>query len=122
MFNNLFIDWSSDVIIVEGAFDAIRVGSNAIPILGSTLREDSELFKKIVLNDASVFIALDPDAEKKSLEIIYKLLTYDVELYKIEVGPYTDVGEMPREVFIKRKRDAKRMNIDEYIIHQANNI
>jgi DNA primase len=122
VFNDLFIDWTSDIVLVEGVFDALRVGTNAVPLLGSTLREESKLFQKIVRNDTAVYLALDPDAEKKSLEIIKKFLTYDVELYKIQVYPYSDVGEMTKEQFIDLKNKAKRMNIDEYMISRTHNI
>ena len=46
IFNDLNIDWENDVILVEGAFDAMKC--NAIPLLGSTLREKSRLFKRFV--------------------------------------------------------------------------
>ena len=45
IFNELYIDWDSDIILVEGAFDAIKAGPNSIPLLGSTLREESSLFQ-----------------------------------------------------------------------------
>ena len=67
-------------------------------------------------------MALDPDAEKKSLEIIKKLLTYDVELYMIEISPYSDVGEMTGEQFIERKQKAKRMDFDEYMISRTHSV
>ena len=117
VFNDLFIDWTSDITLVEGVFDAIVAGSNSIPLLGSTLRMDSRLFQKIVKNDASVYIALDPDAEKKSLQIIKNLLTYDIELYKVNIYPYKDVGEMPRPEFEERKKKAVRMNFDNLLQH-----
>ena len=44
---NLYLDWDKDITIVEGVFDAIVAG-NAIPLLGSTLRENSYIFQKIV--------------------------------------------------------------------------
>ena len=66
VFNELYVDWKNDVVVVEGVFDAIIAG-NAVPILGSTLNESSSLFEKICEEDSPVYIALDPDAEKKSL-------------------------------------------------------
>ena len=117
VFNDLFIDWTSSITLVEGTFDAIVAGSNSIPLLGSTLRVDSQLFEKIVKNDASVYIALDPDAEKKSLEIIKNFLTYDVELYKVDIYPHKDVGDMSRAEFQERKKNAVRMNFDKLLQH-----
>ena len=101
--------------MVEGVFDAIRAG-NAVPILGSTLRSDSRLLRKIVFNDTPVYMALDPDAADKERRIIETLLRYDVELYKIDVAGYEDVAEMPREVFSQRKKNAAFIDRDNYLL------
>ena len=68
IFNELYIDWSSDLSIVEGVFDAIVAG-NAVPLLGSTIRENSLLFQKIVEKDAAVFLALDDDGAKNESSV-----------------------------------------------------
>ena len=73
IFNELYLDFDEDMVLVEGAFDAIKAGDNAVPILGSTLREHSKLFQEIVKNDTPIYIALDPDVDRKTLQII-KLL------------------------------------------------
>lgn len=114
IFNELYVDWSTDLTIVEGVFDAIIAG-NSVPILGSTLPEKHKLFEKIVENDTPVFIALDPDAEKKSLDLIQKLIQYDVEVHKVDIEPYNDVAEMSKEEFRKRKSEAKLMDVNGYL-------
>lgn len=106
VFNDLMVDWQSDITIVEGAFDAIKAGTNAIPLLGSQLNENSKLFQKIVKYNPKVYLALDPDAEKKSARMIKKMLTYGVDLYKVEITPYSDVGEMSKDEFQRRKAEA----------------
>jgi len=115
VFNDLFVDWTADLILVEGVFDAIVAG-NAVPILGSTLRPSSDLLRKIVFNDTPVYIALDPDARKKENKIIQMLLRYDIELYKIDVSGYEDVGSMPKEVFQQRKINASFIDADNYLL------
>lgn len=122
VFNHLYVDWDSDVVIVEGVFDAFVAGSNSIPILGSTLKENSKLFQEIVAHDSAVYVALDPDAEKKAMRLISQLLEYGVELYKIDISPYGDVGEMFREDFEKRKREAIEMDQSNYLLYCAKNI
>ena len=114
VFNELFVDWKSDLTLVEGAFDAIKAG-NAIPILGSTLREDSKLFQEIVKHDTPIYVALDPDVEKKAMYLIRSLMSYDVELYKIDVTGYKDVGEMSTLEFSRRKKRATLMTQDSFI-------
>ena len=115
IFNELFVDWSADLTIVEGAFDAIVAG-NAVPILGSTLRKDSRLLRKIVLNDTPIYLALDPDAIEKERRLIQMLLTYDIELYKINILGYEDVGAMSKEDFVKRKKEASFIDGDNYLL------
>jgi len=115
VFNDLFTNWNDDLTIVEGVFDAIVAG-NAVPILGSTLRNDSELLRNIVKNDTPCYIALDPDAFKKERKLIDMLLRYDVELYKIDVAGYEDVGSMSKEEFQKRKSNAAFIDRDNYLL------
>ena len=116
VFNELYVDWDEDVVLVEGVFDAIIAGPNAIPILGSTLRENSRLFQQIVLNDSPVYLALDNDAEKKRNWIIKSFLRYDIELYLIDTSGCEDVGSMTREEFRKRKEIAIPADLDEILI------
>jgi len=115
VFNELFINWNEDLVLVEGVFDAIVCG-NAVPILGSTLRSGSDLLRKIVQNDTPVFIALDPDAAKKERRIIEMLLRYDIELYKIDVAGHEDVGSMSRAAFQERKNNASFVDRDNYLL------
>ena len=114
-FNELYIDWNSDLVMVEGVFDAVVAG-NAVPILGSTLRKGSKLLREIVRNDTPIYIALDPDAIKKERKIIKTLLQYDVELYKVDVSGFEDVGSMPKDVFNKRKQHATLIDSENYLL------
>ena len=115
VFNELFIDWNEDLVLVEGVFDALVAG-NAVPILGSTLRKGSKLLREIVRNDTPIYVALDPDAAKKERRVIKTLLEYDVELYKIDVDGYEDVGSMPKHVFEQRKKNATFIDGDNYLL------
>jgi hypothetical protein len=115
VFNELFINWNEDLTIVEGVFDAVVVG-NAAPILGSTIQSDSRLIRNIVYNDTPVYVALDPDAAAKERKIIKRLLKYDIELYKIDVSGYEDVGSMPKSVFEERKQKASFIDGDNYLL------
>ena len=122
IFNELMIDWDEDVILCEGVFDALKI-ENSIPILGSTLREDSKLFAQIVKNDSAIYLALDPDAEKKIGLLIESLLSYGIEIYKVEINPYKDVGEMSKEEFLRRKGKATLIkNTDSLLLQKIMSI
>ena len=116
IFNDLFVDWSSDIVLVEGIFDAIVAGRNAVPILGSTLNQNSILLRKIVKKDAGVYVALDPDAKKKELEIIKILLDFDIEVWKVDITGHDDVGSMNRGEFHKCLENATLITPDNYLL------
>lgn len=114
VFNHLFVDWTDGVVLVEGVFDAI-VAQNAVPLLGSSLEADSKLFRTIIEHDSPVYIALDHDAERKASKLIETMLSYDIELFKIDTSGYGDVGDMSRHVFSDRKRSAQRIDTNNFL-------
>ena len=118
VFNELYIDWDEDLVLTEGVFDAIVAGKNSVPILGSSLKEQSRLFKKIIENDTPVYVALDPDAEEKASSLVQNLIKYGAEVYKIQVSPYNDVGEMPKKEFLKRKEAAKPVSSEDAFLQK----
>jgi DNA primase len=117
IFNELYVNWDEDLIIVEGVFDAIKAG-NAIPLLGSTLRESSTLFQTIVKSGNRVFMALDEDASKKARSISRLLLKYGVEVYEIDTSGVEDVGEMTKDEFKSRKENASFVEKDNYLLQR----
>jgi hypothetical protein len=75
----------SIITIVEGIFDAF-VATNAIPLLGSTLRENSYILNRISAKCDKVYIALDDDAFLKEEKICRLLREYDVEPLKVDIS------------------------------------
>lgn len=121
IFNHLYLDFDNDLVIVEGVFDAIVAGPNAVPLLGSTLRVGSKLFQEIVNNDTPVYLALDTDAEKKIKHLIKNFKEYDIEIHQIDISPYDDVGEMSKEEFLKRKNNAEVIDTEDYLLQEILN-
>jgi len=122
IFNELFLDFATDLVIVEGVFDAMKAGLNSVPLLGSTLSIKSKLLKQIVKYDTPIYLALDSDAERKSIDIIKELLKYGLEIYKVNTGGYADVGEMSKEVFQKRKQEALLINSSNFLSYQLSRV
>jgi DNA primase len=121
IFNELYVDWDSDLTLTEGVFDAIVAG-NAIPILGSTLPQTSRLFQEVAKHDTPIYIALDPDAEKKAKYLIRDMLEYGIELYKVDVRGFQDVGSMTKAEFKERKAAATLMTADSLFKYQLQGI
>jgi len=115
IFNELNVDWKERVCLVEGIFDAVKAGTNSIPLLGSTLNERSKLFQKITENDTIVYLALDPDADKKSMEMIKAFLSHGIEVHTVDISGYEDVGSMSKEIFARRFKKAREITSDVYL-------
>ena len=122
IFNHPYVDFDEDVVLVEGVFDAIKAGDNSVPLLGSTMSENSHLFHEIVKNDTPIYLALDPDAPKKTDKLINLLLKYDIETYLVNVDPFSDVGEMTHSEFLDRKLSATVLNPDNYLLSRIKGI
>lgn len=122
IFDELFLNFQEDLVVVEGVFDAIVAGSNSVPLLGSTLSDRSKLMYEIIKNDTPVYLALDSDAENKSMRIIQTLLQYGIEVYKIDTSGVADVGEMSRQQFMSRKKTATYMTEEICLLFQALNV
>jgi len=105
VFNELYVDFDQEVIIVEGVFDAIKC-HNAVPILGSTIRETSRLFRKIIKNNTPILLALDPDASKKSGFIKRLFLKYGIEVREITYEDDRDLGDMSKEEVLSLSKKA----------------
>ena len=118
IFNELYLDFDKDLVIVEGIFDAMIAGPNSVPILGSTLRENSKLFQLIVENDTPIYIGLDVDADSKSKKIIKDLLNYGIEVYKIDTSGFEDVGSMLKKEFLKLKDEAVLYESSDYLLYE----
>ena len=97
IFNECEIDWDSPVYLVEGVFDLIRLGKNGACLLGSTLPENSALFRRLVANECDVVLALDSDAVQKSNKIADSLMSYGCNVKIFPLGSEKDVGSMTKD-------------------------
>jgi hypothetical protein len=104
--NDYTIDWDSPVVIVEGPFDAIKAGENAIPLFGSELNEGSLLFRKIVTSGVDVYLALDADAFEKQLGIITSFMEHGTLCHHVPLLGRKDVGEMSHDEFLAARGQA----------------
>jgi hypothetical protein len=119
VFNDINIDWKNDIILCEGVFDAIKC-DNSIPLLGSSIKENSKLFQKICKHNPRVFLALDQDAKNKEFYIMKKFREYGINTYSLNIQPYTDLGEMPKTEIQNRKTSAEFMTDIDYLHYKLN--
>jgi DNA primase len=91
IFENL-ISWKFPVVLVEGIFDAIALRRNCIPLLGKLL---SNRLKQTLVETKPpmVYVMLDKDAQKESLQIENYLKSVNVNT-KLVVPTDKDASDM----------------------------
>jgi DNA primase len=106
--NELSIDWTKPVVVVEGFVDLIKTNyANTVPLFGSSVSKSSKLFSELMTHKSEVILALDSDAKLTQDDIAKKLLRCGLNVYTIDVAPFSDVGEMPKGEFSIRLQNAK---------------
>lgn len=94
IFNEININWSQRLTLVEGTFDLMKCKGNATCLLGSSISEKSLLFNKILEHNTPIVLLLDSDMKSKVQVIAKKLHEYDIETYVADLGKRKDPGEM----------------------------
>jgi len=107
VFNEINIDWSKRLMLVEGPFDLVKCPDNTTALLGSDLDERHELFNKILLNGTPVWLALDGDMwHSKTPKISKKLQEYNIDVKVVDIRPWGDPGSMSRSEIESALKDA----------------
>lgn len=110
IFNEMNIDWSEPLTLVEGPFDLVKANQNATCLLGSTLSQRHVLFQQIAKNKTDVILALDHDAQKKTHKIASDLSRFGISVKILNFREYDDVGEMPVGYFDSIIKNAEEWN------------
>ena len=106
---DLYINWDLPIILCEGAFDAMAIKRNAIPLFGK--RISSTLMKKILTSNCNkVYLALDEDALKDALDHAKKLMGYGKRVYFIEMEG-KDPSELGFEEFTQLLHSAEELTM-----------
>ena len=81
---DLTINWSQPIILCVGAFDAIAIKRNAIPLFGKIIQP--ALQKKIIQERVrDIYICLDADALKNAIQIAERFMAEGLNVYFIEL-------------------------------------
>ena len=104
----LYINWDAPIILVEGMFDALTIKRNVIPLFGKIIHE--KLMKKLVRSSVNrIYIALDPDAIKNAFKYCEELMSYNKEVYLVELNG-KDANEIGIEMFLNTIEQTQPLN------------
>lgn len=110
IFNEVDVDFSKTVVLVEGVFDAIKCPENAVPILGSSLVKNSLLYKRLVRNQTDVIVSLDPDMPEKAYKVSDILLKAGCEVAVCFAPSGKDMGDLTYASALSVLESAKSYN------------
>ena len=116
-FENL-INWDKPIILCEGAFDAMSIRRNAVPILGKSL--SPALWKRLLTGKLTdIYIALDTDAQVQALEIAEKLIAAGFRVFLIELLG-KDPSEMGFKQFTELVQNATELDFSKIMLQKLN--
>jgi len=103
----MYINWDLPVILCEGAFDAMAIKRNAIPLFGKKI--STTLMTKIIKSNVEkIYLALDEDALKDAFNHAETFMSYGKKVYLIEMGD-KDPSELGFEQFTKLLHKATKL-------------
>ena len=103
----MYINWDLPIILCEGAFDAMAIKRNAIPLFGKRI-SDSLMKKIIESNVKKIYLALDEDALKDAFKHAETFIGYGKKVYLIEMGD-KDPSELGFKTFTKLLHKATKL-------------
>ncbi len=122
VFNDIDIDWDKTIYLVEGVFDLISLGENGTCLLGSSLTENSLLFKKIVANQTDVVLCLDSDMATKTGKIADLLSSYGCIVSVMNTSIAKDIAEMTEDQLVYAKSNLIQWNETQSFKYKISNI
>ena len=116
VFNEVNIDWTKELAIVEGPFDLIKSGYNSTCLLGARMSVENLLFSKIAYHRTPVLLCLDSDMLAKSQSIARLLSEYGCPVRILPLDGFEDVGQMTKLQFKNRKTSAETWCRNNFIL------
>ena len=112
----LHINWNLPIILVEGAFDAITIKRNVIPLFGKTI---SDTLKRRIVEKGvkEIYICLDKDAKKQALETASYFMNNGLNVYFVDLTS-KDPNELGFEKTKEILENTPRMS-QEYLMEQT---
>ena len=109
----MFINWNEPIVLCEGAFDAIAVRNNVIPLLGKF--PSKTLVKRLVEKKVKkVYVALDEDAKKDAIKLSKFLMDYGIETYLLDMKD-KDPSELGFKRFWEILKETKQSKFSDII-------
>lgn len=112
----MMINWNEPVVLCEGAFDAIAIKRNALPLFGKIIQP--ALRKKLIENRVQdIYICLDSDAIRNALDIADIFMKEGLNVYFVALQD-EDASQLGFEEITKRITDTDKLTFQSMINYQ----
>lgn len=112
------INWNQPLVICEGMFDAIAIKRNVTPILGKNISK--ALYKKIYQSKLEdIYIALDKDALRTSVEYCEEFLNMGKRVFLVELED-KDPGKIGFINFTKLVQRSQELTLTGLVQYKLN--
>ncbi len=112
----MMINWNEPVILCEGAFDAIAIKRNALPLFGKIIQPT--LRKKLIEKRVKdIYICLDSDAIRNALDIADNFMKEGLNVYFVELQEQ-DASELGFEEITNRISATTQLTFQSLINYQ----
>ena len=109
----MFINWNEPIVLCEGAFDAIAIRNNVIPLLGKF--PSKTLVKRLVEKKVkTIYVALDEDAKQDAIKLSKFLMDYGIETYLLNMRD-KDPSELGFSKFWEIVKNTKQSTFSDII-------
>ena len=123
IFNEINIDWSRELVLVEGPFDLMKCPDNSTCLLGSSLGTGHQLFHKIAANRTPIVLALDADMKSKTQRIAELLYSYDCSVRILDISSRgKDVGDLTHAETVESIKHAQQWRPMDRLLFSISNI
>ena len=109
----MFINWKEPIVLCEGAFDAIAIRNNVIPLLGK-FPSKTLVMRLVEKKVKKIYIALDEDARQDAIKLSKFLMDYGIETYLIDLKD-KDPSEMGFNKFWNLLHDTKQTKFSDIV-------
>lgn len=121
IFNEYHLDFRQPVIVTEGYYDAVNIGHNAVPILGTYIQSPL-IYKFVAYDTPMVYLFLDGDAQRSSVAISKYLSDFGVPNKIVDTPEGEDGNSLKRERIAELLEDSQKYNFESLIKKKLENI
>jgi len=116
----MLINWNEPIILCEGAFDAITIKRNAIPLFGKQINPKLRI-KIIEEGIKQIYICLDQDAIQNAKQISKTFMDEGIEVHLVKLDK-EDPNELGYKNITEKIQDTYKFSFEEMMTLEINSL